>query len=186
MKLTLTSHEARLYNKLSASVNDLRLADFCLKQIVKNGWHHGPFGGRGTTQEKQATYTCALVVSYGRVFVQSKGMGSLPAKVVKFNGVERECHRAIMDLRHKVFAHIDGSQFSTEPLLESQFLLPGNDELGTMELINWPALRITADQAAMLGSMIVNLQVAIEAKMEEIRRPYMKQLRSALPTKARA
>lgn len=183
MKLTLTAQEARLYNKLSASENDLKLAEFCLKQIVKKRWHHGPFGGRGTTPEQQATYTCALVISYGRVFAQSKGMAALPSKLIKFSPTERQCHKEMLHLRNKVFAHIDASEFEATPLFETWVLHPPGT--GEAAVLRWPPLRITQEQTTILRGMIEKLLMAIDMKMRELRRPYIEQLRTALAKKGR-
>ena len=107
----------------------------------------------------------ALVVSYARPFVSSRGTSvaekALPGSLLRvFTSAEREFHDALIQLRNREVAHTDADflELSIE-------VFDGGDGgifRATREPFRRPALRA-------LNGMIVKLEGAIESRCEELR-----------------
>lgn len=107
----------------------------------------------------------ALVVSYARPFVSSRGISvaekALPGTLLRvFTSAEREFHDSLIQLRNKEVAHTDADYLD----LTIEVFDGGDGGIfrATREPLRRPALRV-------LLRMITKLERAIEARCEELR-----------------
>ena len=78
-----------------------------LVEIVRNS--------QGSICMQQAAFTTALIMSYSRPFIQSKGWPKLPQELVPYNTTELHIHEQVMQLRHQGYAHSDSSRHKIRP-----------------------------------------------------------------------
>lgn len=159
MLVPLSPEDEKVYGKLFASCNDLAFARYCLSVITKKKWHYSPWEKRDTVYLQQAAFTSALVVSYARVFIKSRGWKNLSVDLGHFDGQELACHDRIMQLRHSVFAHTDSEHYSVRPWRVGDF---------KADIVGAPILRITEKDAVLLDNMTNKLFVAMQARMKVI------------------
>ena len=163
MLIPLSPADEKLYGKLYASCDDLAFARYCLRVITKKKWHHTPWAKRGTIYLQQAAFTCALIVSYGRVFTRSDGWKRLSTDLGNFDSEEAACHERVMQMRHSVFAHTDSKQYSVRPWRAGDF---------STDIVGAPMLRITEEDATLLNGMTRKLIAAMRARMKAILSAY--------------
>jgi hypothetical protein len=159
MEIHLPDDNAKLYSRLLVSSLDLDLAKYCVGVILKKGWHHQPWEKRGTIYLQQSTFMSALVTSYARPFTESRGWPKFPPDLRQFNSEENRLHGEMIELRNTVYAHSDSKNYSVRPWRTPNF---------STDIVGAPALRISAEEAALLKRMIQKLQLAIRRRMTEI------------------
>jgi hypothetical protein len=163
MIIELIPADEKVYKKLFTSFRDLEFAQYCLEVVVRKGWHHAEFERRRSVYLQQAAYTCAFFASYGRAFTESRGWGKLPPDVRRFNKMEADCHKRLMRERNSVFAHTDHDQYTIQPWLSGDF---------STDIVGAPVLRISVEDAAMVGVMIPKCLAVMQKKMKLILAKY--------------
>jgi len=69
---------------------------------------------RQLSEPVQKTLTAGLLVTYAKPFLPCHGVGKLPESVIPTALLN--AHKALLDLRHKSFAHLDASNYqSSDP-----------------------------------------------------------------------
>jgi hypothetical protein len=157
--IKLNEQDRALYSRLHVSNLDLGFAGYCLRVLLKNGWHHKPWERRGTVYLQQAAFTSALVTAYARPFTASKGWPTFPHELMNFDVEETALHKRMLDLRHSIYAHSVSKHYKVVPIREEGF---------SSDLLSEPWLLITAQEGALLQKMIVKLKIAIELKSKEL------------------
>lgn len=66
---------------------------------------------------QQAAFVTALVVSYARPFVDSRGKGGPPAsvRIASYGAAERRLHDRLLSLRKRLYAHSDTTSYRVRP-----------------------------------------------------------------------
>jgi hypothetical protein len=109
----------KLYTKLTVSIEDLTLARRAARKLLASDWDFGPVRGAADYWE-HAAFTCAMVVSYGRVFTTSNGMARFPDDLLNYTQAEETLHKELKRLRDKQYAHSDAVsqevRFSPSPV----------------------------------------------------------------------
>jgi hypothetical protein len=159
MKIQMSPKNENLYSRLGASLIDLRMAQYCLETILDEKLNHTRHEVDDVTYSKQSVYTCALAVSYGRVFTQSKGWPPLPEELRNYDQEEIGRHISIMTLRHEVFAHTDSKHSWTGHYRSAERDVP---------LVMRPMMKIGPESATILQKMIGKLLLNIEERMTEM------------------
>jgi len=157
MEVSLDPDTKRHYSRLYISDMDLNIAGYCLKTVIKKGWHHQPGERRGTVYQQQTVFTTTLIVAYVRPF-NSKPTKLLLANV-PFNDDEQVLHQEIMRLRNKVCAHSDDDVYCIRPWRAKGF---------ATDIVGAPTVFITSEQACKLKDMIQKLQTYIRAELKKI------------------
>lgn len=153
-------HNQKLYSKLYASIEDIRSAQYCADFLLKKDWHRYPWEARWTTYEQQSAFTTALVVSYGRLFSESKGWVNIPQKLLRLNDKEEKLHHKLIKLRNTIYAHSDGCHYSIKPYKAGDF---------QTDIVSAPFRRITKTDVKLFLSMTKKLIKAFEEKMDCLR-----------------
>lgn len=159
MDIKLDEQDTALYSRLHVSELDLGFAGYCLRVLLKNGWHHKPWERRGTIYLQQSAFTSALVTAYARPFTTSKGWPPFPLELMNFDVEETALHKRMLELRHSIYAHSDSRHYKVVPVRAEGF---------SSDILSAPWLLITAQEGALLQKMIMKLQAAIELKTKEL------------------
>ena len=159
MKIQLHGGEAKLYSRLHVSSLDFEFAEYCVGVILKKGWHYQPWEKRGTIYLQQSAFMSAFVIAYARPFTKSRGWPKFPPQLMEFDGDENILHDHMIELRNTVYAHSDSSNYSVTLWRSGKF---------STDIVGAPALRISAEEAALLKQMINKLQLAIRRRMHQI------------------
>jgi hypothetical protein len=155
--------QLRLYRRLWISRNDLAEAKATIEEILKSNL---PYPRRKEPSALLVALTTALVVSYARPFVNSRGQSAVaertaPGSLLRvLTSQERELHNLLIEIRNQEVAHSDAD------ILElSLELFPGGDG-GISRATRHPFRRITLRA---LNRMIDKLSDEIERLCNELR-----------------
>lgn len=138
-------NDSSLYKVLYVAQEDFRQASCFAETILKNGWHFKPWERRWTTYMKQSAYTTALVVSYTRPFINSRGWPRIPRRIIKYNQEQKVLHKKIRDLRNEVYAHTDVEKRNVRPINI-------NGQPSAIEML--PQMRFTKEETEMIIKMV--------------------------------
>ena len=153
----------RLYRRLWLSRMDLEEAKATLEEILKSNMR---VPRRKEPNPLLTALTVALVVSYARPFVKSRGRSSLAERTVPgsllrvLTARQRELHNAIIEMRNQEVAHVDADVL--QPKLQ---LFPGGDG-GICIAARHPIRRV---KLRSLHRIIQKLLSEIECRCEELR-----------------
>ncbi len=161
--LKLSESDRKLYTKLYASADDLRLARQWAQHIQKKRYFHKPWA-RGKVYLRQSAYVTALVVAYGRVFAPGRGGYNFPKRLVPYDDAERKLHERLLDLRHKVHAHSDLDKWNVRPWSIDGF---------STAIVGQPTHLIDEADLALFVSMTERLLERIAKRKDEILAPYV-------------
>lgn len=157
MEISLDPDTKRRYSRLYISAMDLDTAAYCLKMVIKKGWHNQPWERRGTFYQQQTAFTTTLIVAYARPF------NSKPTKLelsnVPFNQGDQALHQEILKLRNKVCAHSDNDVYCIRPWRAKGF---------ATDIVRAPTVVITSEQARRLKDMIHKLQMYIRTELKKM------------------
>jgi hypothetical protein len=154
----------RLYRRLWLSRIDLQEAKAAIEEILNANL---PFPRRKEPRPLLIALTTALVVSYARPFVNSRGQSAVAEKTVPgsllrvLTSREREMHDALVDMRNREVAHSD-----VDVLEISLELFPSGDG-GISRVARHPLRR---SELHALNRMIEKLASEIERRCEELRK----------------
>ncbi|MGA7750292.1 MAG: hypothetical protein WCA63_09105 [Gallionella sp.] len=154
----------RLYRRLWLSRIDLQEAKATIEEIIKANL---PFPRRKEPSALLIAFTTALVVSYARPFVNSRGQSAVAEKTVPgsllrvLTSSERALHDALVDMRNREVAHSDAD------VLEISLELFPNGDGGICRVARHPLRRI---ELRALHRMIEKLDAEIERRCEELRK----------------
>jgi len=156
--------QLRLYRRLWLSRIDLEEAKATIEEVLKSNL---PFPRRKEPSALLTALTTALVVSYARPFVSSRGQSAVAERTVPGSLLrvltfrERELHDALINMRNREVAHSDADVIDL-----SIDLFPGGDG-GICRVARHPLRRI---ELRALHRMIEKLTVEIERRCEELRK----------------
>jgi hypothetical protein len=159
MEIRPRDYDAKLHSRLHVSSLDLNFAQYCVGVILKKGWHCQPWEKRGSIYQQQSAFMSALVIAYARPFTKSRDWPKFPSELKKFDSEENTLHDHMIELRNSVYAHSDSKNYSVTPWRSGNF---------STDIVGGPALRVGAEQAALLRQMINKLQLAIQRRMSQI------------------
>jgi hypothetical protein len=161
--LLMNAADEKLYSKLYVSSSDIAFARYCVRVILKKGWHTQPWERRGTIYQQQAAFTTAFITAYARPFTKSHGWPSLPKELTAvYSDQEAALHKQLIKLRHTVYAHSDSAGYSIRPLLIGDF---------PTDIVGAPVLRITLEEATVFQAMSSKLLASIDIRMKKLRGP---------------
>jgi hypothetical protein len=155
--------QLRLYRRLWLSRIDLDEAKATVEEILGSNL---PFPRRKNPSPLLTALTTALVVSYARPFVSSRGQSTVAERTVPgsllrvLTSNERALHEAIIDMRNREVAHSDAD------VLEMSIELFPEGDGGICRAARHPFRRI--DLRAVLH-IIDKLTVEIECRCNELR-----------------
>jgi len=155
--------QLRLYRRLWISSNDLREAKATIEEILKSNL---PYPRRKEPSALLIALTTALVVSYARPFVNSRGQSAVAERTVPGSLLrvltprERELHNALVDMRNREVAHSDAD------VLELSITLFPNGDGGVSRAPRHPLRRI---ELRALNRMIEKLTDEIERLCDGLR-----------------
>jgi hypothetical protein len=161
--LKLSEPDRKLYTKLYASADDLRLARQWAEHIQKKRYFLKPWA-RGKVYLRQSAYVTALVVAYGRVFASGRGGYKFPKRLMPYRDAEWNLHQRLLDLRHKVHAHSDLDKWNVRPWTVDGF---------STAIVGQPTHLIEEADLALFVSMTEKLLEAIAKRKDEILAPYI-------------
>ena len=161
--LDINEKNKELYSRLFVSRSDIHFARQCASHILKKGWHSNPWERRGTIYFQQSVYTTALIVSYARPFTKSAGWPSFPTRLLQYTEAERNLHKKLLKLRHKIYAHSDSENYSIRPQRSGLF------SSFTSHLLREPFLKISKDEAVQFLEMTAKGIASISDRMEQLR-----------------
>lgn len=161
--LELSEPDRKLYTKLYASADDIRLARQWAEHIQKKRYFRKPWT-RGKVYLRQSAYVTALVVAYGRVFASGRGGYQFPKRLMPYGEAERNLHDRLLDLRHKVHAHSDLDKWNVRPWSVDGF---------STAIVGQPTHLIGEPDLALFLSMTEKLLAAIAKRKDEILAPYV-------------
>ena len=154
----------RLYRRLWLSRIDLHEAKATIEEILKSNLL---FPRRKEPSALLVALTTALVVSYARPFVNSRGQSavaerSVPGSLLRvLTSSERELHDVLIAMRNREVAHSDADVLDI-----SIELFPGGDG-GICRVARHPLRRI---ELRAINRMIEKLALEIERRCEELRK----------------
>ena len=164
--LPLTTEQevaARRYRRLLISRQDLSEALACIDLIDRSGLKRA---GSGSHPLELIILTTALVVSYARPFVGTRGSGELADRVLPgsilrpLTRTQRELHDLMIHLRQKEIAHSDVE------VLELSFRLFPGGESSIFRTTRDPLYRRELDS---LRPIIGKIEKQIELQCDELR-----------------
>lgn len=145
-----------LYKKIAVSLEDLTLARRAARRLLEGDWDFGPTRGAADYWDR-AAFTCALVMSYGRVFKKGNGLPLFPDDLLTYDTQDRVQHEELIRLRDKQYAHSDGEthevRISPAPVAAVH---------------KFPNYSIPRVQLERIASMIEKVIGNIEARQSEI------------------
>lgn len=156
--------QLRLYRRLWISSNDLHEAKATIEEILRSNL---PYPRRKEPSALLIALTTALVVSYVRPFVNSRGQSAVAERTVPgsllrmFTSRERELHDALVDMRNREVAHSDAD------VLELAITLFLDGDGGISRIPRHPLRRV---ELRALNRMIEKLADEIERHCEELRK----------------
>jgi len=153
------SGDAKLYSRLHVSNLDLNFAQYCVGVILRKEWHYQPWERRGTIYLQQSAFMSALVIAYARPFTKSRDWPDFPRQLMEFDSDENILHDHMIKLRNTLYAHSDSHNYSVRPWRSGKF---------STDIVGAPALRMSAEEGALLKQMINKLQLAIRRRMSQI------------------
>ena len=154
----------RLYRRLWISRDDLHEAKAIIEEIMKSNLR---FPRRKEPSPLLVALTTALVVSYARPFVNSRGQSAVAERTVPgsllrvLTSSEREFHNELVDIRNREVAHSDAD------VLELSITLYSDGDGGISRVPRHPFRRI---ELRALDRMIEKLTDEIERLCEELRK----------------
>ena len=153
------AQKKKQFDRLCASANDFRQANFCARYLLKKGWHSHPWERRGTIYAQQTAFVTNLIIAYARPFVLSKGWPAFPFKLTNFTVKQREMHERLVQMRHEIFAHSDSLHFNFWPL-----------DMGNYRTImeETPFAVLSAAETALIKVMTDNLIEFTSNKLNEV------------------
>jgi hypothetical protein len=101
----------------------------------------------------------ALVIAYARPFTDSRDWPKFPLQLMEFESDEKALHGHMIQLRNTLYAHSDSKNYFVKPWRSGGFYA---------DIVAAPALRMSAEEAALLKQMIGKLQLAIRRRMRQI------------------
>jgi len=161
--LTLRDADRRLFTKLYASADDLKMAREWAEHIQKRKLFRNPWS-RGKVYLRQAAYVTALVVAYGRVFAVGRGGFKLPKRLIPYETEEWDLHRRLLELRNKVHAHSDLDKWKVKPWSLEGF---------STVIVGKPTHLIDEADITLFLSMTERLLLKIFERSDEILAPYL-------------
>ena len=156
--------QLRLYRRLWISGTDLREAQATIKEIIEAKL---PYPRRKEPSPLLAALTTALVVSYARPFVNSRGQSvvadrTVPGSLLRvFTALEREMHDALLGIRNREVAHSDAD------VLELSLELFDGGDGGICRVTRQPFRRV---ELHALNRMIEKLLAEIGRRCEGLRK----------------
>jgi hypothetical protein len=160
--LPLSDTDRKLFKKLYASAQDIRMARHCAEHIEKKQLYRPPYA-RGKIYLNQGTYVTALVVAYGRVFAGGRGGYGFPKRLMPYDADELALHERLLLLRNKIYAHSDLDIWQAEPWRV--------DGMRAAK-ISQPIYAIDEPDIARFLGMTEKLLARIKARESEILEPY--------------
>lgn len=155
--------QLQLYRRLWISSNDLQEAKATIEEILKSNL---PYPRRKQPSALLVALTTALVVSYARPFVNSRGQSAVAERTVPgsllrvLTSRERELHNPLVDMRNQEVAHSDAD------VLELSITLFPNGDGGISRVPRHPLRRI---ELRTLSRVIEKLTDEIERLCNELR-----------------
>lgn len=153
----------RTYRRLWLSQRDLEEAKSTIDELLALRL---PIPRRKAPSPLLMALTTALVVSYARPFINSRGQSALAEKAVPgsllrvFSSEEREFHEIIVAIRHREVAHSDADA------MELSLKLYKDGDAGICRLEREPFRR---KELRVLHRMIRKLEMEIDHRCEEFR-----------------
>jgi hypothetical protein len=161
MYVKFSEKKRKLYEKLHFSHQDIRLALRCCEVILANKWHAMPWDVHPDNHVYQQSFTTTLVVSYGRIFTESRNWSPIPLEIVSkiYSAEEIDLHNRLIDLRHTVYAHTDASKHSIKPWISGAF---------SSAVVQTQAMKLSVDEATLFTSMGNKLAAELFSRMTKI------------------
>jgi hypothetical protein len=154
----------RQYTRLTFAEEDLVFAKQCAEHLLKKGWHQHQDLLRQTAYFQQSVYTTALIIAYGRIFTETKGLGGRLDYLAKpYSAAEKALHRHLKDLRHKVYAHTDRTHHAISPTRYRVLDRGKKYTIGFPE--RRPMLMLTADELKLFLSMAAKVLPEISVRL---------------------
>ena len=157
--LILSARDLAIYTKLHASAGDIGTARECAGYIKKKGWHDYSFMRRGSVRLQQTAFYTTLIVAYARPFAIGRSGINFPRRLLQYGKAEAALHDALIELRHKEYAHTDPSRSSVWPLKGI-----------IKDIFSIRDVRFSVKQIDTFLRMTDGLQKRISQRIEEIRR----------------
>jgi hypothetical protein len=151
----------RLYKRLCISGEDLQMAAQFAAFILKKGWHFSPWERRGTIYLQQSAFTSSLIVFYSRPFTRSIRLPDFPKRLLKYSSTENELHNAIIQLRHKVYAHSDDASYKVQPFSVNGY---------ATAILGAPFFKLSKSEVEMLQHMIGKTMKEIHSELSKLMR----------------
>ena len=154
----------RLYRRLWISSNDLHEAKATIEEILRSNL---PFPRSKEPSPLHIALTTALVVSYARPFVNSRGHSAVAERTVPgtllrvLTSREREFHDALIDIRNREIAHSDAD------VLDLSIRLYPEGDSGISRVPRHPLRRV---ELHALNRILEKLTDEIERHCEELRK----------------
>lgn len=165
MAATTEQNEA-LYTKLAASAEDLTLARRHTRNLLARQGDFGPIRDDNTDYWERVAFVTALVVSYGRVFSDSKGLPHFPIRLLQYTTREKDLHEELMLMRRTQYAHSD--RVSHHVRLAKG---PGVTAVHRMPAYSIPRYKLKIIEK-MLNKLIANIETRQSELHEEIMGPW--------------
>jgi hypothetical protein len=156
--MVLSPKLEKRYKRLYISKEDLVIAAQFADFILKKGWHHEPWERRGAIYLHQSAFTISLIISYSRPFTRSIGLPDFPKRLLKYNETEQKLHDAIIQLRHRVYAHSGNVSYKVQAFSIDGF---------PTAILNAPSFKLSKSEVEMLQFMIERAlkEIYIELKI---------------------
>lgn len=153
----------RLYRRLWLSRVDLEEAKATIEELLASNL---PFPRRKAPVALLQALTTALIVSYARPFVNSRGQSAIAEKTVPgsllrvLSSRERGLHDVLIEIRNREVAHSDAD------ILEISLELFPDGDAGVCRVARHPLRR---SELRTLKRMIEKLETEIERRCKELR-----------------
>lgn len=131
-RCTLRSHITKLSMKTADEIlkcmhgvriahRDFQHAADCVRVLLKREWFKPILGRRSDAAVQQYALVTALVITYARPFTSNYGFGKFDENAADFSAEERNEHTRLMNLRNKIYAHSEHTQYEWEPWVTPHF-----------------------------------------------------------------
>ena len=152
-----------MFELLCTAKDDLAQALYFARFLLKKGWHYEPWERRWTIYMQQTAFTTALVVSYSRPFVKSRGWPDFPERLLNYDQGQRQLHKRLIRMRNEVYAHSDIASRHIRP-----FKMPNSSFPSRIE--SQPTMRLTKPETEAVAQMITAMQQTLSSRIETLHR----------------
>ena len=158
---TNSNTEVLLYQRLYISKEDLSMAAFFARHILKKGWHFTPWEDRRrwSTYLQQAAFTTSFVIAYARPFTKSYGWPSFPKSLITYDDADWELHDRLVRLRNQVYAHSDSISHKVRPIRILKY---------PSAIVGSPPLRILSGDLKHGIRMIAKLRRSVSVELRRL------------------